>query len=1268
MVTMMNQLTSGALRLLICLFLMISAIAASHADVLLGGVGTGSLLLRDDGRWDRIAINNNLHHSISTPAGCASMIFVKSASASIAKRLHQGESGVGSIALSGGFPLAKARYADSALPVDIELNALTAYEHGDLDASSVPAMVMRYRVTNRNASSIDAAIAVSWQNWIGVGGAVQPISLAGTCKQVAFQRGGLIGVDMGFDAKETAEPLQQNALGEYTLAALEQNGAVISLAPLVAAPNFDSLFDEFSQNGVISQSETTTAQIEANAQQRPAAVVSMKQTIAPGATAEYVFVLAWRMPHWNLLDGGERGAAYAKRWKSSQKVAEAAKDGWPRWLETIETWQAPLYGSSLPDAFVSRLLNGIGLLAASAVRFDDGALALLGQNEQRPGQLASPEELLAAAPMLARVFPELLKDQLMRLARRQLPDGEVPSSAGSIFAHLDSKNAPGEFLGRASSASAFILAGFYAYLETGDEDYLTDMIPNLRAAIVWLAKQAEDGDGVPRGPLLLDAAPRHAVAFENVDLYIAALRIGEELGQWAGDIEFQSICRKAYLQVAQRAAQQLWNGEFYISEFDANAATAPTAVRAGSLLGTGALHSMGWNLPLGSERIAARWRTFADRAPSRSLPASWAPGLDAASMALSGYPNAAVHALNRPSRLSVGWNVLHDASLWWTHTALTGAAYDPRNERIVIGPSMIDGAAESRLTLQTGGYEFEAYTTQPPQTGQTTTCIRFLGVPKKNKLKQLAFRPPAMGEPDQSILRVLVNGKPAVGQDFASGRLRVFEFSYPRAVKSGDEIVCVFASIHGGRIRIDLSAGNAVNFGAHCDVEPISTGGSNAAFRIRNRLSSPQIVFLELAGASDLAQTVALDGKRIAASSEAGSAVPVLLQTSPLTLQDQDWLRRVQWACAQSTRRMVQIASSMKDVNAKLWKLQERIDEAVTLDAQERGFQLEIGPSETFAAASEPETRRSSASLADVIERARKEEAEFLETVMRRCPDPVVSALIVGDFAPLTINAKASPAPPKERPFTVEIETRFPAKSEIDFRVAIEPPQQWSALSDSLLAPDEAAIQQGRHQVVFTVTPGEDLWKRRRLLPVVITGLWNGLPLRRELSLPVGHEFIQRWMTVGPFADPRGEAFSALLPPEADIDVTESYNTPSGEIAWSAREFDNGLVDFASLYETSAGAGFAYVSVYSERELPARLEFGGAGDVKVFLNYKELFSQRRFLQPEPAALIHYFKLFQGWNHFLVKISKRDGPWGFYFELSDIDGKPVPGLQFALDKA
>ncbi|MDP8246186.1 MAG: GH116 family glycosyl-hydrolase [Candidatus Hinthialibacter antarcticus] len=1264
---MMNQIVSRALRIILCVFLLISANAAAFADVLLGGVGTGSLLLREDGRWDRITINNNPHHPINAPAGCAAAVYVKSASASQAKWLHIGERGVESVSLSGGFPLAKARYADGGLPVGVELNAFTPYVSGDLDESSIPALTLRYRVQNPTLAPIEVAIAVRWQNGIGIGGAAQAISLSGTCKHEAFQSGGLLGVGMGFESKDKVEPAQQNALGEYTLAAIEQDGAEVSIAPLVSTTNMDALLDDFSQDGVLSRGEAETAEVEAQSEHRPAAVVSMKQTIAPGEAKDYVFVFAWRMPHWNLLNGDERGVDYAKRWKSSQKAAEAAEGRWQRWLETIEAWQQQYYSSSLPEAFVSRLLNGVGLLAASTVHFDNNAMGLLGQDPKYPGQLASPEELLAAAPMLALEFPALLKDQLLRLADGQLSDGEAPSAAGSVLSGLDSNDAPGGFLGRASSASAFVLAGFYAYLETGDEDYLKDMVPNLRAAIVWLAKQAEDG-GVPRGPVLLGNASRHATSLENIDLYLGALRIGEELGQWAGDLEFQSICRKTYRQIAQRAIQQLWNGEFFLNEFDVNSQTQAPTVQPGALPGTGFLQSIGWNLPLGDERIVSRWRGFADQSSGSVLPRSWAPGLDVASMILAGYPNAALQAVNVKSHIQNGWDVLNDASLWWAQSAFTGAGYDPHNERFIVGPSMVGGAAEANALLQSGGYTFMLDAARPPETGQTTARLRVQSVPRKARLKQIAFRPPAMGDPDAAVLRVLLNGKPAVGQDFTSGRSRVFEFSYPRALKKDDELICVYASNQGGRVRVDLAAKVAVNFGAYCDIEPINSSAGNAAFRVRNRLRSPQIIFLEMQGGGDALQTAALDGARIAGLAESGLAVPVLLQTSPLTLDDQDWLRRAQWACAQSTRRIVPLESIARELGSQLWDLQKRIDEAVSLDAQERGFLLEIGPADSFASEGDQKEKRSRTSLLDVIERARKEEASFLQDVLRRCPDPVVSALIVGDFAPLTISAKASPAPPQAAPFTVSVETRFPVKGDLDFRVALDPPQQWQVESTGPLAPDEAAMQQGRHRVEFSVAPAEDLWMRRRLLPAVITGLWNGMPLRRELQLPVGHDFIKQWMTVGPFSDARGEAFSALLPPEVDIDVTETYKVPKGEIAWAENTFDNGFINFASAYGGDSGAAYAYVSVYSARELPARLEFGGAGDVKVFLNYKEMFSQRRYFQPRPAADIHYFKLFQGWNHFLVKISKRDGPWGFYFELSDIDGKPIPDLQFALDKA
>ncbi len=1234
-------------RGVVCMSLVCAFSPGAFADVIVGGVGAGSLILRDDGRWDRLAVNNNPHHSIDHPQGCAAAVYVDSASYAGAKWLHEGDAGVGSVALSGGFPLAKAHYQDSGLPIAIELNAFSPFSIEEID-EAVPVVVMRYRLTNPTSSSIDAAVAVSWQNWSGVGGAAQPIYLEGKCKHQAFDQSGLAGVTMGFEPNETPQPIQQNAVGEYTLAAIKQDGASVSLAEIGSS----DWFGQFSQDGLVASSGQSEIDGSELSGRRPSSVITIKQTLAPNETKDYVFVLAWRFPNLNTLGGDERSAAYAKRWKAPLNAAQAAEDRWQRWLDEINEWQAPYYASSPPDAFVSRLMNGVGLLAASTMQFDNGETVLLSQRPKRTGQLISSEELLAAAPMLAQVWPELLKDQLMRLGASQLDDGEVPSAAGAVWA----SKPQGEFLGRSASASAFIAASFYAYLETSDEDFYNEMAPNLRAAIIWLAKQARENQGIPRGPLLLGDAPGGAVSLENVDLYLVALRIGEEIGLWAGDIEFQSICRKAYQEVAERAVQYLWSGRAFTNTF----APSSGPVVEGPLLATGVLQSIGWRPLLGGDLIAARWRMFADSPFANPLPKSWAPGADAASMVLSGYPNAALQALEQSTTHSIN----AEASLWWTYGALVGAGYHPRNERLIIGPALF-GQTQSTYRFQAGGYEIEAQVSRPFETGQVTVSLQFVDVPKKRKIKQIAFRPSAMNTPDSSVLRVLVDGKPAVGQDFASAQLRVFEFSYPQTIRRGDEIVCVFASIDGGRIHIDLSSKDAANYGAYCDIEPAQSG-AGAAFRIRNQLRSPQIVFLELAGSTNQAQTVALDGKRIAASSGPGQAVPVLLQTSPLTLEDQQWLERVQWACAQSTRRLAQMGANLKQLNSQLWALQERVDQAVALDAQQRGFLLEITDAEPLLG--KETSGRRGLSLADSIDRARTQEADFLENVMRRCPDPVIAARIAGDFAPIKVYANASPAPPKAGAFEVEVESRFSPEAKLDFRVALDLPQQWSATSDSLQAPDEAAKSRGVHQAVFTVKPADDLWKQRRLLSVVITGIWNNRPIRRELSLAVGHTFVDQWMTIGPFTDRRGEAFSALLPPEVDINVSEPHKGIGGDVVWVQREFENGFVDFSSIYQTETGAACAYVSVYSERELPARLEFGGAGDMKVFLNYKEIISQRRFFQPEPGAVIHYFKLFQGWNHFLVKLSKRDGPWGFYFELSDIDGKPIPGLQFALDKA
>jgi len=61
------------------------------------------------------------------------------------------------------------------------------------------------------------------------------------------------------------------------------------------------------------------------------------------------------------------------------------------------------------------------------------------------------------------------------------------------------------------------------------------------------------------------------------------------------------------------------------------------------------------------------------------------------------------------------------------------------------------------------------------------------------------------------------------------------------------------------------------------------------------------------------------------------------------------------------------------------------------------------------------------------------------------------------------------------------------------------------------------------------------------------------------------------------------------------------------------------------------------------------------GDVKLFLNYKEIYAKRGLNQPNPGGERIPFRLFEGWNHLVIKVTKGSGPWGFYMELTDVAG-------------
>jgi len=73
------------------------------------------------------------------------------------------------------------------------------------------------------------------------------------------------------------------------------------------------------------------------------------------------------------------------------------------------------------------------------------------------------------------------------------------------------------------------------------------------------------------------------------------------------------------------------------------------------------------------------------------------------------------------------------------------------------------------------------------------------------------------------------------------------------------------------------------------------------------------------------------------------------------------------------------------------------------------------------------------------------------------------------------------------------------------------------------------------HSISFQVTTPANLWETRQVLQVSVSGTWKDQPFRRIHSFSVGHDFIKKWLVVGPFPNQRGEGFDTMYPPEINI-------------------------------------------------------------------------------------------------------------------------------------
>lgn len=1247
--------------------------SAMSDGIPIGGLGTGKIEILPDGSFGHITTQHNPDRPIDDRDGCFAAIHVSSAEKAVTKYLRlQKNHGVERVHLFGSYPIPQVEYQGSDLPVSVRLKAFSPLFPRSLEESCQPVAVFLYRVKNTGSTVIDVSLAMSWPNLIGRGGtATAAFSPAGRAVHTGITSGPLQGIhyQFGYPAKGQ----EQNAEGEYVLACQEQeNDRITSLLDWQPRSDSSPFWSSFSQNGELAPFEKSEVEIQSSTTARPAGALAVKRTLLPGETGAFPFFVFWYMPHQIDSTGKDHGVYYTNGWKSVLDGVKRFRGRWQRTLEGMEAWRAPYIHSSIPSWIMKPMFDGMEYLCTNGVAFKNGTVSFLTEDPAYPGNLGSPEERLAMMPFFLQWYPDLFARELERLAASQLADGEVPCAIGNVYSFFGTGDVKGGFIGRPDAAGAFVLMAYAQYMESGDVEFIKQFYPHIRAAISWMIQQDTNADSIPDGNTYSSYGGEGVTTLFTADIWLAVLQIGEELAQRVGDPEFQSQCRRTHEIARNNTIRVLWNGAFLQTSFSPHAPMRETAGRLtlGMLPGTWFASKYGWNPLLAPETILQTAHSLANGMAEYEKPFlfkniplfcySFTPSL----LNRLGLHHAAGSSITET--MAQYRQPIAKLGLWSYMDSLTGLAFDMPRQCLIVGPSVPPQEDPYVFPLHTAKFSGRMEVRYSPVSGQKTCRITIETLRGDNEfdIQQVAFKQSGLADPNAKVMRVLVNEEFLVGQDYTRQRMRVFQFDETVSLDEGDTITLLIVPKQTHRIAIDLKEGKARNLGARCSLENFSRSPHGFRFDLHNLLGSRQIVFLEIRNTEEKTYDVYLNEEKIPSVFTEMEPLPLVLGTSEVDRKVYRWYQFAQQACSSAAVDVAKV-EGRPDLKKHIFELQDAIKKFLDADIEQRGFRISV--IETGADEESPASS-SSKNLQRLLEEARDKEQAFFASVNQMAENPTLASEITGHFVPVT--AVRDVGERRENgivPLTITLKN--PLRVPLRMRVNLQLPAGWSAVTDDPVSIETTENRQEVYPIAYRVTPPED-WDGGKInFSLAVSGTWRDMPFRKVAPFAIGHNPITKWMVIGPFSNQRGGGIDYQYEPETNVRPDKTYEgVKKQEVQWTPMQFMDGFVNFDALYEPDDFTlAYAYVAVYSSRERIIRYDLGCNGDAKVFLNYKEIYKKRNINALEPGGVKFYHKLYEGWNHIIVKISESTGRWGFTLEISDIHGQAIPGLDYSLEK-
>jgi len=405
----------------------------------------------------------------------------------------------------------------------------------DLRRSSIPGMLLRWKIRNNTRKTQTVRCSFSWPNLIGIGGGI------------AQEESGIGRGDGCYCYWEDTAGRTQHTIASGTFFGVIFSGG--------ERPN------KVSSSGqhllAVKKSETAGSQIVDGQ-----GAVWQEMTLAAGAEAQADMVLVWAMPHWIDTKGVDRGHLWQNYFNNAQELAAEILLNADEIFEQTGSLARLLDDTSLPAWLKTRLLNCNYPLTVNSVLYRDGRFSINEGPTEMNGCYGTLDQRLGAHPSTYLFFPELNGRELTQFANVQAPNGGMNHDFGA--GHLESGPRDQQW---PDLACSFIIQTARHAWSTGDDAFENAMWLKAKKALQRVAQWAEQGDGVPQvgkglgtsydGYHYLGTTPYLAT------LWLAALEIAEKWARNQNDTGLLPQIDKWRSDALRRLETDCWNGSFY---------------------------------------------------------------------------------------------------------------------------------------------------------------------------------------------------------------------------------------------------------------------------------------------------------------------------------------------------------------------------------------------------------------------------------------------------------------------------------------------------------------------------------------------------------------------------------------------------------------------------------------------------------------------------------------------------------------------------------